>query len=250
MKDKLVALAEALYPSSVIRYRLMKQHRSYERELWCVPHWVSKKSTAIDVGGNRGIWSLQLARYARHVHTFEPNPICLKQLNRVVPSNVTIYPYGLSSQSGQAKLRFDLNNTGIGTVDAANTLSPEKNPGIKKIEECDVEIRRLDAFDFENLDFIKIDVEGHELAVLQGALRLLEIFHPTILVEIEERHNPGNFSRVTQFLSDLEYECCILNDDGSALELFTDPEKSAAVSLQASNDKPYINTFVFRLRQN
>jgi len=249
MKDKLTALAEALYPSGMIRYRLMKQHRSYERELWYVPHWVSKRSTAIDVGGNRGIWSLQLARYARHVHTFEPNPICLNQLDRVVPSNVTIHPCGLSSQFGRAKLRFDFNNTGVGTIEAANTLSPEKNSGIKKIDECDVEIKRLDAFDFENLDFIKIDVEGHELAVLQGGQRLLEIHRPTILVEIEERHNPGNFSRVTQFLSELGYECCVLNEDGNALELFTDPEQSAAVSLLYSDDKKYINTFVFRMRQ-
>ena len=52
----------------------------------------------------------------------------------------------------------------------------------------EIELRRLDDQGHGGVGFIKIDVEGHELAVIQGARRLLERDRPTLLVEIEQRH--------------------------------------------------------------
>ena len=55
-------------------------------------------------------------------------------------------------------------------------------------------------------NFLKIDVEGHELAVLQGARQTLKKHRPTILVECEARHRPdGDVRPVFEFLQSLGY---------------------------------------------
>ena len=55
--------------------------------------------------------------------------------------------------------------------------------------EIQVETRRLDDENLENIGFMKIDVEGHEFEGLQGARRTVAANKPVMLIEIEERHN-------------------------------------------------------------
>ena len=70
----------------------------------------------------------------------------------------------------------------------------------------EVATSRLDDFDLGDVGFVKIDVEGHELAVLKGAPELLTVQRPTILIEIEEHaHRDGQFDAIVDFLTDLSY---------------------------------------------
>jgi len=55
-------------------------------------------------------------------------------------------------------------------------------------ESLPVSLRRLDDYEFRDVSFIKIDVEGHEQRVIRGATETLERERPVILVEIEQRH--------------------------------------------------------------
>lgn len=59
---------------------------------------------------------------------------------------------------------------------------------------------RLDDIIKDDVGFIKIDVEGHELAVLKGATSLINRCRPVLLVECEERHSPGGTERLFKFL--------------------------------------------------
>jgi hypothetical protein len=68
-----------------------------------------------------------------------------------------------------------------------------------------VALRPLDNFELEDVGFIKIDVEGHELSVLQGGQSLIARDRPILFVEIERRHNIGAFDATFQFLDLLEY---------------------------------------------
>jgi len=76
-KIAIVSFLDAVFPAGVIRYYLLTKSRHYEPELWLVPCLLSPKGIALDVGANRGIWSIQFAIYSDHVHAFEPNLICL-----------------------------------------------------------------------------------------------------------------------------------------------------------------------------
>jgi len=52
---------------------------------------------------------------------------------------------------------------------------------------------------------IKIDVEGHELAVLEGAQTLLLKDHPSLMIEAEERHRPGTVREISSYLANFGY---------------------------------------------
>ena len=79
-----------------------------------------------------------------------------------------------------------------------------------------VEIRvpklRLDDYEVHNVGFIKIDVEGHELAVLQGSEQTIRASMPILLVEIEDRHRANTISDTSAFFAELGYEGFFLLD--------------------------------------
>src|SRR5690242_20943827 len=56
-----------------------------------------------------------------------------------------------------------------------------------------------------NCDFIKIDVEGHQQAVLEGAVETIKRCQPRMLVELEERLSPGGLGRARAFFEPLGY---------------------------------------------
>src|SRR5688572_1283849 len=104
-------MLDSACPGLLTRYYLYTKSRHFEPEMWLVPSLISRKGVALDVGANAGHWSLQLARYSRHVHAFEPNPICLSRLVRLLPSCVSLHPIALSDRAGTATLRYDPENT-------------------------------------------------------------------------------------------------------------------------------------------
>lgn len=69
--------------------------------------------------------------------------------------------------------------------------------------------KTLDSFNFEDIDFIKIDVEGHEFKVLMGGVETIKKYKPTILVEENEStefFNKGKMFDATKFLENLGYK--------------------------------------------
>lgn len=237
-KRAIGALLARTYPRGLIAYHLRTQSPNVEPELWLVPKLVDRTGIAVDIGANEGYWSLQLARYAKDVHAFEPNPICLAQLRRALPGSVTLHPVALSDSSGTRKLRFDPNNTGIGTIETGNPLT--ENVGIKQIETKDVTTTCLDDFGFSNVALIKIDVEGHEEAVLRGAAATIERSRPTVICEIEERHNSGGLARIRALFEGLGYRECAL--DGGRLRPLADIETDGKRKLGVAGG---VNNFVF-----
>ena len=175
------------------------------------------------------------------MHVFEPNPICLAQLARVRTPNMTIHEVALSDVTGGAIMRFDPGNTGIGTIEAANRL--DNNPGIVQVREIEVPIRTLDSFRLANVGFIKIDVEGHEPAVLRGARALLAASHPALLMELELRHNPTVFEDVWSLLDPLGYRMLACTREGLVAV-----DRSRMAEIQKGRPEPnpdYLYNFVF-----
>ena len=237
-KRLIVGTLDRVWPSAMLELYLRTRSSHCEPELWLVPSLLKSGGTALDIGANMGLWSRQLHRYADVVHAFEPNPICLRQLHRVLPLNAVLHAVALSDREGIAHLRFDPENTGIGTIEARNTLA--QNAGVAVVREAEVPTRTLDSLGLTGVAFIKIDVEGHEEAVLAGGENLLTSDKPSIVCEIEERHNAGGLDRVRAGLARLGYRALALH--GGKPTAFETLAREPGVRLAVAGG---INNFIF-----
>jgi hypothetical protein len=82
----------------------------------------------------------------------------------------------------------------------------EADPRIEGIETWSVPVLRLDDIDLSDVTALKIDVEGAEAEVLQGAWATLSRWRPCLSIEIEERHREGSTRLVPELLHRLGYE--------------------------------------------
>ncbi len=152
--------------------------------------------TAVDVGANIGWFTLQMARAVSpqgQVWAFEPcqdffwrmiNHVALNRLNNVYSFNVA-----LSDKSGPVRL---VKNLPPYESSATVTSDPSGVP---------VAAHLLDEFPLTRCDLIKIDVDGHEYQVIQGARKTIETFRPAMVIEINGETGP----LCLDFLCELKY---------------------------------------------
>jgi FkbM family methyltransferase len=171
-------------PRLYIRYRAWKELRRGEVETRLLPFLVDRKRVAVDVGANKGVWTYLLSRLCRHVHAFEPNPKIFRVLKRGVTDNVTAHQLALSNSAGTAEFRIPRHKGGYSNQGGTlSTVKVSENYGA-----IQVETRRLDDLGITDVGFMKIDVEGSEATVLEGAVETLKRDRPVMVIEIEEAH--------------------------------------------------------------
>ncbi|HUP19309.1 MAG TPA: FkbM family methyltransferase [Gemmatimonadota bacterium] len=170
---------------------------------------VNRGEVVYDVGAHVGyftaIASLRVGPAGRVV-AFEPRPVNLGLLRRHVEANrlenVTVVDAGVGRESGEAHFE-EGTGSGTGKISRTGRLT--------------VRVVRLDDVvgqeGFPPPDFIKIDVEGGELDVLEGARHLLERGRPRLLVGI---HGPEMRRECTALLEELGYELRTLRESDDA----------------------------------
>ncbi len=125
----------------------------------------------LDVGANLGAWSNEFNSRVKNcvIHAFEPSKetyLSLVESTEESP-NINVYNFGLGNVNNSQRLYFDEEKSGMASLSKRDL----KHLGVEFEKFENVKVIRLDGFLEENLikpDFIKIDVEGHELAVLEG----------------------------------------------------------------------------------
>ena len=146
---------------------------------------------AVDVGGYAGMWSFYLAQRFECVDAFEPVPEHRKcfRLN-VTAENVVLHPSALGSADGSATMVLYPNCTMHAHIIAT---AVDHHPDAKSAQgSVDVPVTTLDSFEFDDVDFLKIDAEGFELDVLKGAVETLKRCKPVIIVE-QKAHNGSRY---------------------------------------------------------
>jgi len=159
-------------------------------------------------------------------------------------ANVTIEGFALSNYTGETILQIFKDDRGRSTIEKENDLTSEG-----PVEFVNVPVIKLDNYIYQReVGFIKIDVEGYEENVLQGALNIIKKFHPNILVEIEERHNKGAFNRV-QFLLQAEgYKGFVYLDH--KLNSIDNIDINNLQNIKLFGTSGYINNFIFIHEKN
>lgn len=173
-----------LPPKLYLWYRANKELLKGEQELKLLPFLVDRGRVALDVGANKGVWAYLLTGLSRKVHAFEPNPKVFEVLRRGLGGLAITENMALSNASGCAELRIPRGRKGYSNQ--GGSLSRVTVSGTYKGVE--VKVGALDELGIEDVGFMKIDVEGHELAVLEGARNVLLRDRPVMVIEMEERH--------------------------------------------------------------
>jgi FkbM family methyltransferase len=189
------------------RFRSHKYMRKIDPEMGLLKFIVDPKRICLDVGANLGLFTYFLSRYAPHVYAFEPNPIPLRILRSVADKNVTVREMALSDQTGIAELVVPRGRKGWSNNGASVERAQSENARIVKVPSS-----RIDDLDYKDIGFIKIDVEGHEKSVLDGARETLARDRPNLFVENEFAHAGSGVSEVFDLMKSLDYDGFALID--------------------------------------
>lgn len=160
---------------------------------------ISPDTTFLDIGSNIGTTSLPAATAFRSVdvHCFEPNPTINKKLEENIAlnslDNVCIHDIGISNEKSVRKFYFPKQNFGN-----LGTSSLHKNDDIIDPIETEISLCTIDDLYVgypKPISVIKIDVQGHELEVLTGAIKTINKFKPVIIFEHEDRYQKHSHNR-------------------------------------------------------
>jgi FkbM family methyltransferase len=166
--------------------------------------------TVFDVGGFNGHLTWFFAQRARRVITFEPNPVNYLAILEMVAlnglENVQVLNVAVGAVSGTATLFASSGLDATGSLDQG--IAAARGGACREFEVSMVSLDEMSRIFAP--DFVKIDVEGHEAAVLNGAVEMAEACHPDFHVEI---HGAGtadkqaNARAVVGWLGERGYLC-------------------------------------------
>jgi FkbM family methyltransferase len=172
----------------------------YERRfLELLEAMLVRRGVALDIGANIGNHSLYLSTLFGNVHAFEPNPAALVSLNRNVRLNpsarIAIHPVGLGETDRVLPFWSDRGSN----LGASRFLEhPEPGCVFLRIANGDNYLEQLGIC---NVDFVKVDVEGHELSVLRGLARTIARDKPIVAFEHHGQHcAPEEFEEIRSIL--------------------------------------------------
>ncbi len=174
--------------------------------------WLKPASVFYDLGANAGYFTLMANRVITEgkIYSFEPSPAARQlfekhqELNRdkITADNISLLPFAISD----TKKQIEFSNSSI--PKEGNTYI-KGSPGFSIAENrITVQCYSVDGLleqGFERPDVMKIDVEGAEYDVLQGAVNTLQHYKPGILLATHDCHLPGVQEKCVKLLKQLGY---------------------------------------------
>lgn len=189
-------------------------------------YWIDRlapRSVYLDIGSNIGVSSIYALSGGRKSWLFEPNPALRPFVERLFASNGFIGArhenVALSNEPGEAS--FFISQSSF-----LSSFNPNHAALEGETEEVVVQTRTLDSYlpelrELADEILVKIDVEGHEIPVLQGAIETLRYYHPVVMIEL--LYSDEARTLAYQFMRNLGYSCHgIVNAPTLTLKPLTD----------------------------
>lgn len=222
-----------------------------------------------DIGAFVGADSLVFAKKidkGGKVIAFEPNPYNRNRMfinlsrNNALRERIRVFPYALSESSGTIMMNISPN------IDSGHSTTSRISGSHSKISDnslpegffgSKVRVIKLDEFVEENEikpDIIKVDIEGAEHMMLQGALKTLTKFHPTLFIEIHSEYCAVACLRV---LMPLSYDISVINEEEdnrimikAVYKKINGNDKKNTAGMNLNNEVKLINEDNRRLRSS
>jgi FkbM family methyltransferase len=237
-----------LPPKLYYRFRAWRtwvrcQHYS-EPEIRLLRFFVDRGRNSVDVGANKGVYTYFLERLSKHVFAYEPNPKFTPILERVVGPKVTLVQAAISDHTGEASLTIPIGPKG----ESNNAATLETGKFDWEVKELTVPVTRLDDTGHDDIGFVKIDVEGHEEAVVRGAARVLTQERPTLLIEIETAHVHKDLRETFELVRSFGYEG-FMYLDGALKSIKDFSAERQQIGPRSGQGGQYIKNFLFLPRE-
>jgi FkbM family methyltransferase len=179
----------------------------FERPLPAILHAcvAGNGGLVVDVGANSGFYALlaTCASATARVLAFEPECTALGILKRNIAANrggdrIEVVEMAVSNRTGIASLYIPMSIHD--QLETSNSLEPTFKPAHREVRK--VSTTTLDNFlashprGADRVSVIKMDVEGHEAAVVAGARRTIARWRPTLFIELLPRGDAGTLTRL------------------------------------------------------
>jgi FkbM family methyltransferase len=205
LREKLTLL---MPPSLFYRRRIAEEARSGEPELAILDELVPRGGVALDIGANQGIFAYALSEIAERVIAVEPNPDYAFFARWMLRGRVEVLELAFSNEPGNATFYVPISDQGM-VLHFAGSLK-RTHSQFSNIKTHNVEVRRLDDFGFMDVRFIKADVEGSELEVLDGARATIARDRPVILLELLSGTHEDPVACATAICENFGYDALIV----------------------------------------
>ena len=166
-----------------------------EYEVEVAKYFLPEVKGFIDIGCNTGLYCCVAASMCPEsgvIHAFDPQKECIDTLKQTISLNrweKRLYAHNYGIGEKRSKLQLQLSGSG-------STFNSDFNSD-SSLPHIEVEVLSLDEWikdnPLENVDFIKVDVEGYELEVLKGSENTIKSFKPVIFIEIAKKFLSRNF---------------------------------------------------------
>ena len=255
LKEKIKTLIIRLYPD--YRKKRLKdffdqlrlnEDSNEEKELLLLRFWLKADSVFFDIGANNGLYTYVAELYTQpeNIYVFEPIPELSDRLNYMFSSSKH---FRMALSNDRSIKKFKIPIIGIHEFKSRGTLNTTyKEKGEVNTRIIEVKTIPLDEFCKENkidrINFVKIDVEGHEFDVVKGARETFKKLRPVLQIEIEQRHHSEKIDKIIDYVNEIGYKCHYLDLQSRQIV----PLNTRADQIQHENEfkkSGYVNNFLF-----
>jgi FkbM family methyltransferase len=237
-----------------IKYKLARGAHKFKSDLDIELHFLlTFKFTgySIDVGANKGIYSIvfeQISNQHKHI-IVEPNVEYISSLEKMFPNSL-ILPIAVGNSCGVRDLIIPSIEGSPVATRASLQHNVERN--MTSISRKSIYCSTIDTIGellgVDSISVIKIDVEGFEISVLEGAANVLKYSKPLLLVEIEIRHCVDSIKNAISLLSQYSYSGFFIDPLSLSLQsisTFDGQRHQNLEYLYSRQLRHYINNFIF-----
>lgn len=221
------------------RYSLAKIRGEHDLEMEFIDALLKDRRCFLDVGANMGIYTYKFSKTFASIVSFEPIIEVSRRISNLSVDNVRVRNDAVSNEMGNLLLHIPIERGvllhGLASLESRDTECEKRKVPVTTIDHCE----------FTDVDFLKIDVEGHELNVVQGALKTIRQCLPVVLIEIEQRHIEFPVQKVFDLLISQGFEGYFLSEMGVRSICDFNYDCNQKPYLGCLHDVRYINNFIF-----
>jgi FkbM family methyltransferase len=235
---------------------LWRRRQAGDLAMAVADHFATSGATVVDIGASWGLFTYHLAHQVGktgQLYSFEPHPANAPMLRKLAKARPYVHfsPVALSDSPGRAELLVPRQRGRL--VTAQSSLAHGFDGQGVDVETIQVPTVRLDdeLGPTVKVDFVKIDVEGHEMSVLRGGSSMFRRCLPSILIEIEQRQHPDMpIKHVFKELEELGYQLFYISETALRPIADFDVERDQMMSIVTSGEfhpfsmpKGYVHDF-------